>query len=517
MALKKITLGTSGTGGTGDMTKSIYDADGDGIIDPSALPPYVLSTTYFSGTATNADPVVPKDGALTNSKLASVATATIKGRVTAGTGSTEDLTAAQVKTLIGVSGTNTGDETGATIKTKLSALTGTNRLDASAIQNLPSGGGSTTLSVAGTYTASIPFDTLITTMSKTITGPITLTPNTVGAVGGYGTLLRVTADGNNEPDVSAFKVAAGSSYVNINGVVNLYCFWYDGFSDYWVNIVTATVAGGSAVQLSPPTIAASAISSTAIDVTVGTVSNASSYELEWSATGTSGWTSLATVSGVYHHTSLTASTPYYYRARAVGNGTTFATSNYATTNATTTSGVLTAVLTETFNRANVTNISGSTTSDGTKTWSDQSYMASVGILNNEAYVGSHSDPSDAVAVVDAGKRDVDARFTIGTVAADNTSAYIAFLNGANAIKVNLYTGAIQQNQGGATVLTVPGSGTSSPGDIIRAVLVGSSLTIYRNSTQIISSNSVNTVTTGSYVGLDFNNGSACTVDKIEVF
>lgn len=40
--------------------------------------------------------------AVTNAKLANVNTATIKGRVTAGSGDPEDLTVAQVKTLLGV-------------------------------------------------------------------------------------------------------------------------------------------------------------------------------------------------------------------------------------------------------------------------------------------------------------------------------------------------------------------------------------------------------------------------------
>lgn len=49
--------------------------------------------------------------AVSNSKLANVATATFKGRTTAGTGSPEDLTVAQAKTLLNLSGTNTGDQT----------------------------------------------------------------------------------------------------------------------------------------------------------------------------------------------------------------------------------------------------------------------------------------------------------------------------------------------------------------------------------------------------------------------
>jgi Repeat of unknown function (DUF5907) len=49
--------------------------------------------------------------AITNAKLANVATATFKGRVTAGTGDPEDMTVAQAKTLLNLTGTNSGDQT----------------------------------------------------------------------------------------------------------------------------------------------------------------------------------------------------------------------------------------------------------------------------------------------------------------------------------------------------------------------------------------------------------------------
>jgi hypothetical protein len=44
------------------------------------------------------------DGSITNAKLANVATATFKGRNTSGTGSPEDITVAQVKTLLSITG-----------------------------------------------------------------------------------------------------------------------------------------------------------------------------------------------------------------------------------------------------------------------------------------------------------------------------------------------------------------------------------------------------------------------------
>jgi len=55
-----------------------------------------------SGSGTSAISVTIGAAAVTNTKLANVATGTIKGRATAGTGSPEDLTAAQVKTLLAI-------------------------------------------------------------------------------------------------------------------------------------------------------------------------------------------------------------------------------------------------------------------------------------------------------------------------------------------------------------------------------------------------------------------------------
>ena len=52
-----------------------------------------------------------QDNAITNAKLADMANSTFKGRTTAGTGDPEDLTVAQAKTLLNLSGTNTGDQT----------------------------------------------------------------------------------------------------------------------------------------------------------------------------------------------------------------------------------------------------------------------------------------------------------------------------------------------------------------------------------------------------------------------
>lgn len=98
---------------------------------------------------------------------------------------------------------------------------------------------------------------------------------------------------------------------------------------------TSATTNTATTQLSSPSISASSISASAIDVNIGSVANASSYVLEWSATGSAPWTQLSTSFGLYHHTGLTSSTTYFYRARAIGNGTTFLTSTNSTASATT--------------------------------------------------------------------------------------------------------------------------------------------------------------------------------------
>jgi hypothetical protein len=60
----------------------------------------VEATGTFNGPQTFADTITVPDASFSNAKLATVATATIKGRVTAGTGVVEDLTATQATTLI---------------------------------------------------------------------------------------------------------------------------------------------------------------------------------------------------------------------------------------------------------------------------------------------------------------------------------------------------------------------------------------------------------------------------------
>lgn len=71
----------------------------------------ITLTSDVTGSGSGSFATTIAAGAVTNSKLSNVATQTFKGRTTAGTGSPEDLTVAQAKSLLSLTGTNSGDQT----------------------------------------------------------------------------------------------------------------------------------------------------------------------------------------------------------------------------------------------------------------------------------------------------------------------------------------------------------------------------------------------------------------------
>lgn len=91
----------------------------DGLVASASIPDGDKGdiTVSGSGTVWSIDA-----GAVSNAKLASVATATIKGRATAGTGAPEDLTPAQVKTLLAITYADIGGSM--PLDPELSALAG---------------------------------------------------------------------------------------------------------------------------------------------------------------------------------------------------------------------------------------------------------------------------------------------------------------------------------------------------------------------------------------------------------
>lgn len=118
---------------------------------------------------------------------------------------------------------------------------------------------------AGSVTTVIPFDNPVTVMpAKTIIAPTTFTKTITDAQASYGAMIRITADGVNVPDFSAFKKIGSGSYVNTNGIINLCVFLYDG-ADCCVSFHQPTnISGGGGVSdTTPPTM----VSATATDPT----------------------------------------------------------------------------------------------------------------------------------------------------------------------------------------------------------------------------------------------------------
>lgn len=105
---------------------------------------------------------------------------------------------------------------------------------------------------------------------------------------------------------------------------------------YWVRLFTG--GGSSTPSLSTPaSFLVTGKTNTSIALDWSDVANATTYLLERSATGTSGWAQIYSGSiSSYTDTGLTPSTTYYYRVKAIAAG--YLDSAYATLNDTTSSG-----------------------------------------------------------------------------------------------------------------------------------------------------------------------------------
>lgn len=85
-----------------------------------------VTNATHTGEVTGTTALTIANDVVTNAKLDNMATTTIKGRISGGTGDPEDLTAAQVRTIINVENGATADQSGAEIKVAYEAEADTN-------------------------------------------------------------------------------------------------------------------------------------------------------------------------------------------------------------------------------------------------------------------------------------------------------------------------------------------------------------------------------------------------------
>jgi hypothetical protein len=203
-------------------------------------------TVSSSGTVWTID-----NNAVTNAKAAQVATATIKGRVTAGTGNVEDLTAAQVRTLLNVAdgatanasdaslrdrATHTGTQTASTISDFAAAVAATAAVTANTakVTNATHTGdvtGATALTIANDVVTNAKLANVATATIKgrvtagtgdpedlTATQVRTLLNVADGATANTGTVTSVAVSGSDgiEVDSGSPITASGTIALGIN-------------------------------------------------------------------------------------------------------------------------------------------------------------------------------------------------------------------------------------------------------------------------------------------------------------
>jgi len=98
------------------------------------------------------------------------------------------------------------------------------------------GADGSTGAIESPFSQVISFNERLIVSNHTQTADIVFTKNETGKILMGATYMRIIADGTHTIDFSAFKKQSGSGiFKNVNGFLNVCCFWYDGV-DYWVNI-----------------------------------------------------------------------------------------------------------------------------------------------------------------------------------------------------------------------------------------------------------------------------------------
>lgn len=157
-----------------------------------------------------------------------------------------------------------------------------------------------------------------------------------------GARMRIAADGVHAITFSsefAFLYGIVRGQVLEAGTYEFYFLYDPSTGTVTVNVPGVSQQGSTSEQLATPAnFSAYSDGENAIDLSWDDVANESSYLIEVSADGSTGWTTLATPAAnatASTETGLDANETRYYRIKAIGNGTTYLDSAYATASATT--------------------------------------------------------------------------------------------------------------------------------------------------------------------------------------
>ena len=160
-------------------------------------------------------------------------------------------------------------------------------------------------------------------------------------------------------------------------------------------------------------------------------------------------------------------------------------------------------------------VSGRSTTTGSLTWA-ASAGTTIGqsILSNADHAATKNS-AISLYTVDPGHHDIDLRATIGAIQSPSPLMFLmlAAADDNNFIQVDLVTCQIFQNVASSYSSLYGGSGTSSPGDIIRCNLNGTTLDVYRNGS-LVHSQAVSGSLTSSKCGIFFYNDGGATGSTI---
>lgn len=151
-------------------------------------------------------------------------------------------------------------------------------------------------------------------------------------------IATIQADGIHAINFSTsvtYKYGITSGQILEAGTYELYFLYINGITR--VNVPGVTAQSSIITQLTAPSnLAAVADGETEIDLTWDDVANESSYLIEYSPNGSSGWTTLSSPAAGATSASqsgLTAGQTVYYRIKAIGDGVNYSDSPYSTVSA----------------------------------------------------------------------------------------------------------------------------------------------------------------------------------------